>query len=191
MTPPPERRFSRAEILVHAAFATLVLIAIASAACLWYDPLAELIGRRYLVTKVHIVVGLLLPVPLLLGLLSAQLRRDVRTLERLTDDDRDWLRSPDRRSGRIHVERFNAGQKLNSAFTLGAVLVLLGTGMIMGSVLWSWPTHYRIGASWVHDWAALGLTIAVVGHVYFVIMHGRGDASNDLSISEPTERGTR
>lgn len=191
MIQPPERRFSSAEIAVHAVFTTLVLIAIGSAALLWYDPLAQWFGRREVVTKVHLVVGLLLPVPLLLGSLSGAFRRDARQLERFTDDDRQWLRASDRRSGRIRVERFNAGQKLNAAFTLGAVLVLFGTGMIMGSVLWSWPAHYRVGASWVHDWAALGLTIAVVGHVYFVVRHRRGDAGNYVALSAPMDRETQ
>lgn len=179
----PEPRFARSEVIVHAAFGALVLVAIASAALLWFDPLAQWFGRREAVTKVHTIAGLLLPLPLALGLLSSSFRRDAMRLERLSADDREWLRSADRRSGRVPVDRFNAGQKLNAAFTIGAVLVLFGTGIIMGSVLWEWPTTYRIGASWVHGWAALGITIAVIGHVYFVWRHGRGDAINEFAAS--------
>ena len=92
-------------------------------------------------------------------------RADVARLERWTDSDVEWLRATDRRSGRIPVARFNAGQKLNAALTIGAVVVLLGTGTVMAGWLWSWPTTARTDATWVHDWTAFALTAAVVGHV--------------------------
>ena len=171
-------RFSVAEVVVHAAFATLIVVAIATAALLSVDALSVWFGRRELVAHIHVVAGLLLPVPLALALLSPAFRDDARALEQMTPSDREWLRSRDRRSGRIPVERFNAGQKLNAAFTVGAVCVLLGTGLIMGSMLVSWPTKYRTGATWVHDWTAFALTIAVVGHVYFALRYRRGDSSN-------------
>ena len=179
---PSERRFSRGEVAVHATFALLVFVAIGSAALLWYDPLAQWFGRRELATRIHTVTGLLLPVPLALGLLSAAFRADAGRLERFTRADRAWLRSRDRRSGRIPVDRFNAGQKLNAAFTLGAVIVLFGTGLIMGSLLWSWPTKYRTGATWVHDWTAFAVTVAVVGHLYFAWRYRRGDVSSSQTI---------
>lgn len=178
-----EARFSRAQVLVHAAFAVLVFLAIASAAFLWFDPLAQIFGRRAFVTQLHTVVGLLLPIPLALGVLSPAFRRDASRLNRMTSQDWQWIRAKDRRSGRIPVTRFNAGQKLNAAFTVGAVLVLFGTGLVMGSVLASWPTDYRTGATWVHDWTAFGLTIAVIGHVYFALKYRTGDTS--ASVAEP------
>lgn len=170
------RRFSRAEVLVHGAFAVLMLAAMATAAALFVDALAQAVGRRPLVSQVHLVSGLLLPVPFALGLLSGALRRDLRALDRWTPSDRQWLRARDRRSGRIPVRRFNAGQKLNTAFTVGAVLVLLGTGTVMGGLLGNWPDDLRTGATWVHGWTAFGLTVAVVGHVWFALRYGQGDA---------------
>lgn len=176
-----DRRFARAEVVVHAAFAVLVFVAIGSAALLWFDPLAQWFGRRAAVSQVHLVAGLLLPLPLALGLLSTAFRRDVRLLERFTPDDREWLRSRDRRSGRVPVDRFNAGQKLNAAFTVGSVVVLFSTGLVMGSVLLSWPTQYRTGATWVHGWAAFGVVVAVVGHLFFVWRYRRGDAVDEFA----------
>jgi formate dehydrogenase subunit gamma len=155
-----------------------VFLAIASAALLWVDPLAQWFGRRALATRLHTISGLLLPVPIAVGLLSTALRTDIKRLERFTDNDWRWLRARDRRSGRVPVDRFNAGQKLNAAFTLGAVIVLFGTGLIMGSLLWSWPTQYRTGATWVHDWTAFAVTAAVVGHVYYAWRYRRGDSSS-------------
>jgi formate dehydrogenase subunit gamma len=176
-TPSPDRRFSSAEIVVHAAFGVLIGLGIVTAAVMWVDVLAVAVGRRELVRTVHIAAGLLAPLPLALGLLSARFRADVARLERWTDSDVEWLRSKDRRSGRIPVARFNAGQKLNAALTLGAVIVLLGTGTVMAGWLWSWPTAARTDATWVHDWTAFALTAAVIGHIAFAARYGRGDSS--------------
>ena len=161
---------------MHGAFAVLALVAMATAAALYLDAVAQLVGRRPLVSRVHLVSGLLMPVPLALGMLSGAFRRDLRRLDRWTPWDREWLRARDRRTGRVPVDRFNAGQKLNAAFSVGAVLVLLGTGTIMGGLLGNWPDDARTGATWVHDWTALGVAVAVVGHVWFVVRYGRGDA---------------
>jgi formate dehydrogenase subunit gamma len=161
---------------VHGAFAALVLIGLATAAIMWVDALAVAVGRRDLVRTVHLWAGLLAPVPLALGLLSSRFRADAALLERWTEDDVAWLRSRDRRSGRIPVHRFNAGQKLNTALTIGALIVLLGTGTVMAGWLWSWPTQVRTDATWVHDWVAFGLALAVVGHITFALRYRRGDA---------------
>lgn len=176
-SPSPDRRFSTAEIVVHAAFALLIGIGILTAAIMWLDTLAVAVGRRELIRTVHVTAGLLAPLPLALGLLSARFRADVARLERWTDTDVEWLRSKDRRSGRLPVSKFNAGQKLNAALTIGAVVVLLGTGTVMGGWLWSWPTSARTDATWVHDWTAFALTLAVVGHVVFAVRYRRGDSS--------------
>jgi cytochrome b subunit of formate dehydrogenase len=188
------RRFSRAEVAVHAGFSVLVLVAVVTAAALYVDALAQLVGRRALVAQVHLVAGLLIPVPLALGLLSGAVRDDVRRLDRWSAADREWLRAHDRRSGRLQVDRFNAGQKLNAAFTLGAVLVLLGTGTVMGSLLGDWPDRARTGATLVHDWTALGLVVAVVGHLWFVSRYRRGDAvyprADERAVGGPDGDGT-
>lgn len=176
MSRSDRRRFSRAEVWIHAAFAALVLVGLLTAVVLSLAPLSVAVGRRATVAEVHVVSGLLLPVPLALGLLSRAFRADVRLLDRWSADDRAWLRSRDRRSGRLRVVRFNAGQKANAAFTLGAVLLLLGTGLVMRGFLVSWPDDSRTGATLVHDWTAFGLAVAVVGHVAFAARYRRGDA---------------
>jgi len=175
------RRFTQPEVWVHGAFAALVIVAIVTAAFLSVDALSQLVGRRELLMRLHLFAGLLCPVPLALGLLSPAFRRDAARLERFGPTDRAWIRSRRRRS--LPVDRFNAGQKLNAAFTVGAVAVLLGTGVIMGSLLWGWPDDLRTGATFVHDWTAFGLTVAVVGHVYFARRYGRGDASSPRAVT--------
>ncbi len=95
------------------------------------------------------------------------LRADLRRLNRWTPGDRQWLRSwgqdPLIRSG-----KFNAGQKLNSAFVAGAGLVLLGTGLIL-KWFGPFPLSWRTGATFVHDLVATALVIAVIGHVAYAL----------------------
>ena len=161
-------RFTAAERAVHWAVAVLMGICILTAAVLYNGALAIAIGHRHAVELVHVWAGFALPVPLLLGAASAAYRTDVRRLNRFTPGDWAWLRSKDRRDGRIRVGKFNAGQKLNAALSAGAILVLLGTGTIMyvtGLVRLSW----RSGATFVHDWSALALGLLVVGHVVYAL----------------------
>jgi formate dehydrogenase subunit gamma len=161
-------RFSPAVRAVHRATAMLTLTCIATAAVLYNNQLAILVGHRRLVELVHVYCGLALPVPLLAGLASAAYRDDLRRLNRFVPADWRWLRSHTRRDGAIRVGKFNAGQKLNAALSAGAILVLLGTGTIMyftGLVRLSW----RTGATFVHDWFALALGLLVAGHIAYAM----------------------
>src|SRR5918995_1331616 len=122
--------------------------------------------------QVHVYAGILLPVPVLLGVAGrwgAQLRRDVGRINRWTRDDARWFRRRNRvRPGRVDVGKFNAGQKVNATFFAGAVIVMLATGLML-----RWPNPFsndlRTGATFVHDWFAFGIWIAVLGHIYFAI----------------------
>ena len=169
MPPPPDplaRRFTRGERWVHRTTAVLVGVLLVTAAILYIAPLSQLVGRRHLVADIHVYAGLALPLPFLVGWVrSAALRADVRRLNRFLPSDRAWLRSPDRRSGRIPVGKFNAGQKLNGAFTLGGILVMLMTGSIMHWTDW-FPLPWRTGATFVHDWLAFAVAVVVLGHIW-------------------------
>jgi formate dehydrogenase subunit gamma len=139
--------------------ALLMLVCVGTAACLYVPQLAELVGRRALVVTVHEWSGLLLPAPFLAGLASRAFRVDLRLLNRFGPHDRAWLRRRTRRAG-----KFNAGQKLYAGWIAGAVLVMLGTGLLM------WFTHltplaWRTGSTFVHDWLALALGVVIAGHV--------------------------
>ena len=159
-------RFTRAERWIHRSVALLFTVCLVTAAMLSTPFVSELVGRRFIVSRIHIVCGLLLPLPILLGLLlSPAFRDDVRRLNRFTPRDWRWLRVKDRRSGRIPVGKFNAGQKLNAAFVLGTILVLLATGVIMWQNEW-WPVAWRTGATFVHDWTALGILVVILGHLF-------------------------
>lgn len=168
--PAPERparvrRFTTGQRWVHRTTAWPALLCVASAACLYLPPLAELVGRRRLVVLVHEWSGLLTPLPFLLGLASRAFRADLRRLNRFGPHDRQWLRSALRRErGPRPAGKFNAGQKVYAGWLAGAVLVMLGTGLLMWFTGLA-PLVWRTGATFVHDWLALALAVVLAGHI--------------------------
>jgi formate dehydrogenase subunit gamma len=174
-SPEPQRpdaqrlaRFSRVEHAVHRAVAILMLTSIGTAAILYNGFLAVPVGHRRLVKLVHVYSGFALLVPIIIGAVSAAYRADLRRLNRLTTSDWRWLRSRTRRDGSIPVGKFNAGQKLNAALSVGSIVVLLATGIVMYEpdlTRLSW----RTGASFVHDWFALAVGLLVIGHISYAL----------------------
>lgn len=165
--PRLRRRFSRAERLVHRATGALMLLCVATAACLYVPQLAELVGRRYLVVTVHQWSGLLLPAPFVVGLASPAFRADLRRLNRFAPHDKEWLRAVRRRDFRPESRpagKFNAGQKLYGGWIAGAVLVMLATGLMMWFT-WLTPLVWRTSATFVHDWLSLAVGLVLVGHI--------------------------
>ena len=179
-------RFDRVERGVHWVNAILFGILVVTGAALYIEPIGAFIGRRALVEDIHVYTGLALPAPLLLALVGPWgrgLRGDLRRFNRWSKGDRLWLRSlftnraaRRRTLGTVEVGKFNAGQKLNASFVAGAGLVLLGTGLIMR---WyhPWPLDWRTGATFVHDWLALGIGVAIVGHIAMALRDPQALAS--------------
>jgi formate dehydrogenase subunit gamma len=106
-------------------------------------------------------------------------------LNRWSADDRRWFRGRGRAvtlaAGNVEVGKFNAGQKLNAAFVAAAGVVMLMTGSIMK---WfePFPNAWRTGATFVHDWTAFALGLAIIGHIWL--------AFNDPPALEGMWRGT-
>jgi formate dehydrogenase subunit gamma len=175
MIAPPEQgrlaRFDGIERAVHWTNATLFLILLATGSALYVGPISTLVGRRELMKTIHVYSGLLLPLPLLIGLLLSrrrtQFRDDVRRLNRWGGDDGRWLRSLGR-APQTRLGKFNPGQKLNAAFVAGSIPVMLATGSIMR---WykPFPLTWRTGATFVHDWIAVGLFFAITGHILIAL----------------------
>ena len=166
--PATVHRFSASVRAVHWSTTVLMAIAILTAAVLYNGSLALAVGHRRAVELIHVYCGFALPVPMLVGLLSRAYRRDIARLNRFTNADWAWLRSKNRRDGTIRVGKFNAGQKVNASLTAGAILVLLGTGLIMYFPGWT-RLSWRSGATFVHDWFALALGLLVIGHIRYAV----------------------
>jgi formate dehydrogenase subunit gamma len=168
----PLLRFDRVERVLHWVNATLFIVLMLTGAALYAGPVSALVGHREAVRFVHVYSGLALPVVLLVavaGKHGARLRADLSRLNRWSRDDVRWFRRE--RRGTIRLGKFNPGQKVNAAFIAGAGVVMLATGSIMH---WfdAFPIDWRTGATFVHDWFALGIWIAVLGHVFFALRDG-------------------
>lgn len=173
-------RFDGLERALHWANAVLFVVVLTSAAALYFGPLSAVVGRRELVRAIHVYSGLALPLPFVAAFVlgrrwHSQLGDDVRRLNRWIDDDRRWLRSLGR-DRRVRLGKFHPGQKINAAYLAGGVPVMVLTGSIMK---WfePFPLSWRTGATFVHDWVALGFFVLVTGHVLKAVadrdaMHG-------------------
>lgn len=170
MTPPAElARFDRVERVAHWSTASLFGVLMLTGAALYAGPISTLVGQREVVRTIHVSAGLLLPLPLLVGVVGRwgrALRRDLHRLGRFDGDDRRWLRRATRDDARLG--KFNPGQKLNAAFLGSAIVVMLATGIVLKWFsLFSIDT--RTGATFVHDWVALGIWVSVVGHILLAL----------------------
>src|SRR3954466_323091 len=109
-------RFTAGEKWVHRTTGAIIAVLTITGAVLYYEPFALAVGRRPTVEGLHIVAGLLVPFPALIGTWwSPSLRRDFAILGRMTRTDWQWLRRTDRRRAGLPVGKFNGGQKLASA----------------------------------------------------------------------------
>lgn len=146
-------RFDLTERIVHWATAALVITLMLTGAAMYAGPVSTLVGRRVLMRNVHVIAGLALPIPILVALVArragAALRADIRELNR-------------------HTRKFNLGQRLNASFLAAAGTVLLATGIMLK---WHDPfsDNLRTGATFVHDWFAIGVWLAILGHIAFAL----------------------
>jgi formate dehydrogenase subunit gamma len=168
----PVLRFGPVERRLHWVNAGLFFVLMLTGAILYIGPLSALVGRRELIRNIHVYAGIVLPLPVLVAVVGrhgARLRRDFAALNRFAPDEANWFRARTRRS--VRLGKFNPGQKLNAVFIAAAGIVMLATGSIM-----KWfslfPIDWRTGATFVHDWFALGIWVAVLGHIAFALRDG-------------------
>ena len=159
------RRFDSITRAVHWITAALTLGLVLTGTILYVGQLSAAVGRRAQLASIHVWCGLLLPVPLLVGVAlrhaGTGLRSDLHELGWWSRADRRWLRKSTRVTP---AGKFNGGQKLATALFGGLLVAQLLTGALMH---WNrpFPDDWRTGATFVHDWAYLALTALVIGHV--------------------------
>jgi formate dehydrogenase subunit gamma len=166
-------RFDGVQRGAHWATALLFVILIATAIPLYFGSVAVSVGRRELITDVHVWTGIVLPVPVLVSLLGPwgrRMRRDLRRANYWTRSEVNWLFKRTGPEGPVVRDKFNPGQKLNVAFTGGAMVVMLATGSILH---WFalFPLGWRSGATLVHDVVALAIVTVLAAHVTFACTH--------------------
>ncbi|MGD0984534.1 MAG: cytochrome b/b6 domain-containing protein [Acidimicrobiales bacterium] len=163
-------RFDLVERLVHWSTAIMMLTLIVTGAILYLPALALRVGHRALVENIHVITGLSLLGPLVLGLAGPwrkRLIRDLRRLDRWGASDFDWFKSGARRS-RLPRDKFNGGQKIEASFLGAAMVAALVTGVIMRYAPSSWVT-WATGATLVHDALFFAIVIAVIAHIAFAL----------------------
>jgi formate dehydrogenase subunit gamma len=158
-------RFDRTTRAVHWATAALGLVALVTGTILYVPEFSAAVGMRATLKDAHVIASVLLLLPLAVGAASTgagrRLRADLLELSRWMPADRRWLR---RRTRGAPDGKFNGGQKLVTAAFAGLFVMQLLTGLMM---FWpnAFPDAWRTGATFVHDWAFIGLTVATVGHI--------------------------
>jgi formate dehydrogenase subunit gamma len=169
-------RFGATERFAHWLLAVTTLIMIVTGLFL-YIPSLALIVNRPTAKAWHIDAAIALGVGLLLLVVSGNrgaLRRFVREADRFDSDDLAWLRGGPRRvfdhRDAPPQGRLNAGQKLNTALSLGLMVVLAVSGVLL--YVGERNTNYRFsGTVLTHDFASLAITFLVCGHLYLALLH--------------------
>jgi formate dehydrogenase subunit gamma len=169
-------RFTRTERAAHWLLAGSFFVMLGSGLALYLPSLSNIVARPtakawHLWSAAALGIGL---VALIALGNRRSLGRTARDLERLDDDDVRWVTGGPKRlvTGQPAPPqgRFNAGQKLNAAITLGLMIVMAVTGLL----LWygEQDTQFRLaGTVYVHDWGAWILILLVAGHMYLAVLH--------------------
>lgn len=188
------QRYTRPQRIIHwigvASFLTLLLSGIA----LLFPPMSFLAagGVSRLIHRIAAIPFVLLPLAymFLLRREAAELLRESFTYTR---DDLAWLAClPTYLLGRTRglppQGRLNAGQKLHHA----ATFVMFVTIAMSGFVLWLGSGRLGPdGLAWsaiVHDLSMLGLSVLMIGHVYFTFLYDALPAMRSGLVSEESAR---
>ncbi len=170
-------RYLPAQRVIHwvgvASFLTLLLSGVA----LLFPPLSFLAagGLSRLIHRIAVIPFVALPFAYAL-LLPSQAKELLIASFRYTREDREWLKCmPAYLMGRTRglppQGRLNAGQKLHHASTF----LMFVTVSVSGFVLWFGKGHLGpnglASTAMVHDLSMLGLSVLLIGHVYFTFLY--------------------
>jgi len=162
------RRFSRTERALHWIHASAFFVLLGSGLALYVPRLSTLVSRRPLIKDVHVytAVAWIAALALVVAIGDRRgLRTTLRELDLFDEDDRLWLRGARRPQG-----RFNAGQKLNAAFTASFAVLFSVSGLL----LWygERDTRFRFASTiLLHDGLMYVALVLLVGHLYLAVIH--------------------
>jgi formate dehydrogenase subunit gamma len=149
--------------------ATSFFALLATGVALYVPELTAAFGSRALLRELHLAIAvawiLALFAVVVLGDRRA-LRRTLRDLDVLDEDDRAWgLRRLDVPQG-----RFNAGQKRNAAITAAFAVLFVVSGLL----LWygARDNDFSLASAvLLHDALTLMAIVLVAGHLYLALIH--------------------
>jgi formate dehydrogenase subunit gamma len=162
-------RFTPTERALHWVHATSFFALLATGVALYVPELTAAFGSRALLRELHLAIAvtwiLALFAVVVLGDRRA-LRRTLRDLDVLDEDDRAWgLRRMDVPQG-----RFNAGQKRNAAITAAFAVLFVVSGLL----LWygARDNDFSLASAvLLHDALTLLAIVLVAGHLYLALIH--------------------
>ena len=184
------RRYIPTQRLVHwigvLTFAALLFSGIA----LLVSPLAFLAagGTSRLIHRIAVIPFVLLP--LLYVVLNPRQAKELLVESfTFTRDDLEWFKHMPayffgRTKGLPPQGRINAGQKLHHASTFGMFILVSVSGFVLMLGKSNLGQNGLALAAMVHDLSMLGLTVMMVGHVYFTFLY---DALNAMWTGFVTE----
>jgi formate dehydrogenase subunit gamma len=162
-------RFTLTERALHWVHAISFFALLATGIALYVPELTAAFGSRALLRELHLAIAvawiLALFAVVVLGDRRA-LRRTLRDLDVLDEDDRAWgLRRMDVPQG-----RFNAGQKRNAAITAAFAVLFVVSGLL----LWygARDNDFSLASAvLLHDALTLLAIVLVAGHLYLALIH--------------------
>ena len=188
------QRYLRAQRFIHWIGVASFLTLLASGIALLFPPLSFLAagGLSRLVHRIAVIPFVMLPIVYAI-LLPKQTKELLTDSLLYTREDWEWLkRMPAYLLGRTHglppQGRLNAGQKLHHASTF----LMFVTVSVSGFILWFGKG--RLGANGLaiaamgHDLSVLGLSVLMIGHVYFTFLY---DALSAMRTGLVTEQYAR
>ena len=188
------QRYLRVQRIIHWIGVASFLTLLGSGIALLFPPLSFLAagGLSRLVHRIAVIPFLALPI-VYASLLPRQTKELLSESLTYTRTDWEWLKCmPDYLFGRTRglppQGRLNAGQKLHHAGTF----LMFVTVSVSGFVLWFGkgrlgPDGLALSAM-VHDLSMLGLSVLMIGHVYFTFLY---DALSAMRTGFVTEQYAR
>jgi formate dehydrogenase subunit gamma len=163
-------RFNRTERAVHWVHGGAFVVALFSGLSLFFAPLEELIGHRFVLRLVHIAAGLVFALaPYAIARVAnwRSIAADFAQAQWWDADDQrffsGWLSGEDPANG-----RFNAGQKANMMFTLAATIFFLLSGVVMWQYL-HFDADLVKNAGLVHDSLTFAILVVWLGHLWYAL----------------------
>ena len=187
-------RYLRAQRIIHWIGAASFLALLSSGIALLFPPLAFLAagGLSRLIHQNAVITFALLPIAYAI-LLPKQTKELLIESFSYGRDDWEWFKHmPGYLFGRTRglppQGRLNAGQKLHHASTFLMFVTVSASGFIL------WFGKGRLGANglastaMVHDLSMLGLSVLMIGHVYFTFLYDAFSAMRTGFVTEEYAR---